>query len=591
MPVRRAGLLFSLCFSQVVWAASSTPEVIIDPGGVAPAALSSIYEAVDAITRLAEDQDLTEVSRLQRRAHDATLSALQTQGYYDAVVTLEVGELEDGQETWDIIIEPGIRTTVQKVMLDFSGQITQPEFELRVQDMRDRWLLNEDDVFLNSEWSKAKQELLIDVKSHAFYFARYDKTQAVVHAEEGKADLDVRVRSGPRVRLGKLFTSGLNRVPDSLITRYVRYEEGQVYDQAQLDDWQQALQSTSFFRGAFVTLDTESPYQEVREDGEVELPVSVRVTEAPAQRLSASLGVDSDHGPNIETVYRQNVIFNQPWWSESGLGLNKHRQRVFSDLYFPPTYGGYQSSVGVLYDREDINGVMNRRLGLGWKLKRDLRSKTGVEYNNEWGVLAAWDKTKIVGQDPYRIPSVIGTWNILRRDVNDIYDPRDGNLVNLGLGVGVNLDDKKPFYRASLRGQQWWSIGKQDVLTVRAEVGKVWSKATQVPTDFGYRTGGARSVRGYGYDKIGIRQGDAIIGAPTLAVASVEYIHYITSMYGVSAFVDVGDAAESFSAMKPYVGYGVGASVRTPAGPIYVDLAYGQTDKRLRLHFSLGIAF
>lgn len=133
MPVRRAGLLFSLCFSQVVWAASSTPEVVIDPGGVAPAALSSIYKAVDAITRLAEDQDLTEVSRLQRRAHDATLSALQTQGYYDAVVTLEVGELEDGQETWDIIIEPGIRTTVQKVMLDFSGQITQPEFEARVQ--------------------------------------------------------------------------------------------------------------------------------------------------------------------------------------------------------------------------------------------------------------------------------------------------------------------------------------------------------------------------------------------------------------------------------------------------------------------------
>jgi translocation and assembly module TamA len=39
------------------------------------------------------------------------------------------------------------------------------------------------------------------------------------------------------------------------------------------------------------------------------------------------------------------------------------------------------------------------------------------------------------------------------------------------------------------------------------------------------------------------------------------------------------------------LGYGVGLAVRTPAGPLYVDVAYGQRDKRLRLHFSLGIAF
>lgn len=76
-----------------------------------------------------------------------------------------------------------------------------------------------------------------------------------------------------------------------------------------------------------------------------------------------------------------------------------------------------------------------------------------------------------------------------------------------------------------------------------------------------------------------------------MAVASVEYIHYFTDMLGMSVFIDAGDAAERFKDFKTHLGYGVGAAVRTPAGPFYVDLAYGQRDKSIRLHFSLGIAF
>src|SRR5690625_3503413 len=68
------------------------PEVVIDPGGVGPDSIKAIYGAVEAITRLAEDQDLQEVSRLRRRAYDATLSALETEGYFDPVVTFEGGK-------------------------------------------------------------------------------------------------------------------------------------------------------------------------------------------------------------------------------------------------------------------------------------------------------------------------------------------------------------------------------------------------------------------------------------------------------------------------------------------------------------------
>src|SRR5690606_18114597 len=148
-----------------------------------------------------------------------------------------------------------------------------------------------------------------------------------------------------------------------------------------------------------------------------------------------------------------------------------------------------------------------------------------------------------------------------------------------------------PFYRASLRAQHWWRMGERDVLTVRGEVGKVWSRTDRLPADFGYRTGGARSVRGYRYLRPGRQVGDPVVGANALAVASVQYSHYFTDMLGMNVFMDVGDAAESFGKLKPAVGYGVGLAVRTPAGPFSVDLAYAQRDRKLRLHFSMGIAF
>jgi translocation and assembly module TamA len=538
---------------------AAKPEVIVDPGGVSPVVLQSINKAIEAITRLAEDQDGGEVSRLRRRARDATLSALETQGYYSPKVTLEVGEGPDG-ETWDIIIEPGDITHVDNVELNFSGQITRPEFESRVQTLKKDWPLSKGMPFINESWSKAKGEVLDNVSRKDFFFARLSKTQATVDAENAKADLDVEVESGPRVRMGKMTLIGLKRVPPKLIERYISYSPGDPYDQDKLDDWQQSLQSTSFFRGAFVTLDESPATRTVLPDGEVELPLRVQVSEGPARRFTTSLGVDSDNGVGVEGLYRQNVVFGQPVWIETGLGIDKNRQRAFFDVNLPPTRNGYKDSVGVLYNHSDIEGLDNTRFGLGWKRRQERQAagNSRVEYETQWGLVAAYDKTKISGAETFEVPTLVGTWQWLRRDVDKKYDPREGNLIDFGLGAGVTLDKGEPFYRSSLRMQKWWPVGQRDVLTVRGEVGKVWAKTLRIPQDFGYRTGGARSIRGYKYQSIGLDRGDAVIGAPALAVGSIEYTHYFTEQLGMNFFVDAGDAAPSFGQMNWAVGYGLG---------------------------------
>ncbi|WAI84974.1 MULTISPECIES: autotransporter assembly complex protein TamA [Achromobacter] len=613
-------------------ALAKRPEIIVDPGGVPPAALTAITEAVDAIARLAEDQDGGEINRLRRRARDATLAALATQGYFSPKVTLEAGT-DIGGETWDIGIVAGKRTTVSSVDLTFTGRITRPEYAQRVQKLRDDWQLKAGQPFINSDWNRAKSTLLDDVSTRDFMLARMTASQADIMADTATADLHVTIDSGPQVRMGELNTEGLKRVPNKLVERYVRYSVGAAYDQNRLDTWQQDLQSTAFFRGAFVSLETpgstQSQATDVKvdrarapgstelaaetpagdpsvsgavppppptfdSDGEVTLPVQVRVVEAPPKRFTGSIGLDDEAGVRVESLYRQNVVFGQPVTLETGFGVDRLRQRAYADFLLPPTERGYKDSIGVLADHSDIQGLEVTRYALGATRLQERKGAgdSRVEYETRWGLLLAQDHVKIDGGDEYTLPTLTATAEWLRRDVDNKYNPREGNLIAVGGGVGVTLDTGEPYTRARLRAQKWWPIGKLDVLTVRGEVGRVWSSSkVQVPDDFGFRTGGARSIRGYKYQSIGVQRDNAVVGAPTLVVGSIEYDHYFDERWGMGVFLDAGDAAESFGDMSLALGYGVGARVRTPAGPLSLDVAYGQRERDLRLHFSLGIAF
>lgn len=625
------------------------PEIVIDPGGVTPQSLQVITQAVNVIATQAEDQDGGEADRLRRRARDATQTALTTQGYFASEVTLEPDTDALG-ETWNISIKAGKRSTIAGVDLTFAGRITGDDYAERIAALRRAWLLPEGRPFINADWNKAKSELLNSVSSKDFLLARMTSSEAAVDPDAGEVRLRVDINSGPAVKMGELETTGLTRVPESLIGRYIRYRPGAAYDQDKLDTWQQDLQGTSFFRGAFVSLqrpggpdmspqageapdergnardaqqaaagpakdglsvggqDPTSPRGDARvaggrdgraaeavdPNGEITLPVRVRVVEAPPKRLSASIGVDDSAGVRLETQYRQNVVLGQPVTLETGVGLDRLRQRAYADIGLPPDQKGNKDSVGVLADRSDIEGLKVTRFALGATRLRERAAGDGsrVEYENRWGLLAAHDRIEIDGEKPYNLPTLTATAEWLRRDVNSKYDPREGNLISLGTGVGVTLDNGEPFTRLRARAQKWWPIGERDVLTTRAEVGKVWSAArVSVPDDFGFRTGGARSIRGYRYQSIGTKRGDATVGAPALAVASVEYDHYFDERFGVGVFVDAGDAAESFGDMKMAIGYGVGGRVRTPAGPLFLDVAWGQRERDLRLHFSLGLAF
>ena len=130
----------------------------------------------------------------------------------------------------------------------------------------------------------------------------------------------------------------------------------------------------------------------------------------------------------------------------------------------------------MLADRSDIQGLEVTRYALGaTRLQERKGAGDSRVVETRWGLLLAQDHVRIEDGDEYTLPSATATAEWLRRDVDSKYDPREGNLIAVGGGLGVVLNTGEPYTRARLRGQKWWPIGRRDVLTVRGEVGRIWA--------------------------------------------------------------------------------------------------------------------
>ncbi|MEO7852303.1 MAG: BamA/TamA family outer membrane protein, partial [Rubrivivax sp.] len=160
---------------------------------------------------------------------------------------------------------------------------------------------------------------------------------------------------------------------------------------------------------------------------------------------------------------------------------------------------------------------------------------------------------------------------------------------------GLSQNDSGPFARAYGRAVGFWPLGSDWFGSARLELGEVFvQQALTVPDTLLFRAGGDDSVRGYSYRSLGPLVGGSVVSGSKLFTASLQVEHPIFAsqpdlLYAL--FIDAGNAANSWAELKPVLGYGVGVHWRSPVGPLRIDLAYGQELKRLRLSFSVGIAF
>lgn len=516
---------------------------------------------------------------LMRRARKEIQEILATEGYFSP--TIERQALEGGRMR--VVVTPGRRTTISAVDLRFSGDLTRSEGErpARVAALRAAWGLPVGQPFRQADWDAAKQRLVDALATQEYAAAAIVDSHALVDPETASARLEVEMDSGPVFRFGPMQISGLVDYDATLIERYRPPEVGELYSQERLLRFQTALQNTSYFASVVVDIDRTTATPEAA-------PVIVHVTEAKPKRIGFGVGISSNTGYRVETSYRDARFMGAPWNLVSGVRLEQRRQLGYADIFLPPSPSGYLDSVGVLADHTDIAGLQTQRQSIGVIRtipRGNTENRLSLNYQQE--ILVPEGSVKSSRS------ALTANWSWTHRAVDNILDPRHGYVLNLQLGGASRaLLSDRSFVRVYGRYQHFFPVAERDVVILRAEGGiTVAASRDGVPQDFLFRTGGAQTVRGYAYQSLGVTEGNATVGGRYLAVTSAEYVHWFEGNWGVAAFIDAGNANDERQLFKMNLGYGVGPRWRSPAGPIAVDLAYGQSDHRVRLQFAVAIAF
>lgn len=542
--------------------------------------------------------DATTRATLLHRARGEIAELLATEGYFSPRIDL----FPEAADSLRIVVVPGLRTRVATVKIGFRGHLAGADAALdeRRAALRAGWTLPPGATFRSADWESAKQALLAAAAKTDYVAARLAASRAEVDPEGAAAHLELTLDSGPATRFGPLTVEGLKRYDRALVTGLAPFAPGEPYRRAALLDFQSRLQNTPWFHS--VAVETLPGADTGAERAAV--PVHVTLAEAPAKRIGLGAGVSTNTGARGEVNFRHHDFLGRAWDFGTGLRLEQKRQSLFTSLDLLPDTQGYRLGFGGRIEASDIEGLATMRQVLGATRSRTegrIETRLGLEWQRE--------ERRPDGARAETDHALTLDWHWIRRAVDNLLDPRRGNVVELRIGgASRRLLSDRDFLRSHLRVQQWWPVnwlGPRDMFSLRGELGYTAAGSRfGIPQDYLFRAGGAQSVRGHAYQSLGVREGSAVVGGRTLAVASAEYTHWLSTgagaagPWGIAAFVDAGNAADTFDELRtldPAVGIGAGVRWKSPAGPLAVDLARGLArDGRAaqwQLHFSLMVAF
>lgn len=524
--------------------------------------------------------DAEQLRLLVKRTPEQIRGLLATEGFYTPAVE---PSLEERGGAWiaRFNVAPGDTSKVSRVDIELSGAIGPDERAARLARMRERWPLKAGMVFRQAQWEESKRAVLQVLLTDTYPAATIASSEASVDPQTRTVSLRMTLDSGPAFSFGQMQVSGLKRYPRSIVERLNVLLPGTPYSQAKVLEFQSRLQDSRYFSSALVTADIDP----ARAD---DATVQVQLVEVASRKLGFGAGASTNTGLRGQVEYEDLNFMNRALRLSSLLKLENKTQLLSGNLEFPRAADGALDSLNALTERTDISGQTTRKLALGARRARaigDTETATGLQFVTE--------RQDIAGAPGDAQQALVPSYTWTRRKVDNMLYPSEGFLLSAQIGAAARvLASDQDFLRLYAKATHYRKVGKSGGLILRGELGSTLAKSRLgIPSNFLFRTGGDQSVRGYAYQSLGVKSGDAVVGGRYLALASAEYVQWLTPNWGAALFYDAGTATDSLRNLKPVHGYGIGARWRSPVGLLNLDLAYGQEVKRMRMHFSVGIFF
>jgi translocation and assembly module TamA len=526
--------------------------------------------------------DSEQFRQIAGKTPDSIRELLATEGYFSPQVT---SSLEEKQGQWQarFTVDPGLPVRVSGFDLKVTGAFADgsPENDARLQKIRAQLPLQPGMVFRQEDWENAKRTALTALLIQRYPTAAIASSLATVNPDTRQAELSVVLDSGPAFTFGGLQINGLKRYPRSIVERLNKIVPGSPYSQSSLLDFQAQLQNTPYFSTVLVSIKTDPA-------APTEAPVQVDLVEKPSRKIGLGLGASTNTGARGQIEYQNMDFLGRAWHLTSLLKLETKSKLLNGLIQVPRTPYGYLDSANIFTGRDDIEGVITTKYGVGAKRSRvtgKIETALETQYQTE--------KLNTAGIESIQQRALTLNYTWTRRSVDNALYPTRGLMFSAQIGGAAKaLLSSTDFVRSYAKLVYFYPLAKRSNLILRGELGAVTARSREgVPSDFMFRAGGDQSVRGYAYQSLGVNVNGAVLGGRYLGVGSADYVQWLSPRWGAAVFYDTGDAADDPQSFKLVHGYGTGLRWKSPVGPLNLDLAYGREARQVRLHFSVGFAF
>lgn len=427
-----------------------------------------------------------------------------------------------------------------------------------------------------------------------------NRTATAVHPDK-QLNVTIRMTPGPQAVFGEVYVEGTKRMDPEFVAYITGITEGEEFDPDELERARERLDRLGVF-----SLRKIEEAQFVTSNGL--LPLNVLVQEKKLRRLGVGATFSSIDGAGVEAFWLHRNLFGKAErlrveaefggvGGSNSLTVDEFDYKLGATFTKPGVFDPDVDLVFNIFGKHEFNETFQETSAGG---TLDFNYFYSKRITASAGILAKYGKFE----------DAFGTRKFFYGGFKGalLYDGRDNKLEPT---KGIYSEFKAlPFYEANfgsfasrfqIEARTYYSPNDgQTVLAARARAGSlVGSSIAETPPDLLFTTGGGGSVRGYGFNNIGVRNvsGD-VTGGRSLLEASLEVRRKFTETLGAVAFIDAGTVGEnSYDAFSGdlKVGVGIGLRYYTGLGAIRLDVAVplnpDDDDPSFGIYAGIGQAF
>jgi translocation and assembly module TamA len=550
----------------------------------------------DALSTLRQGENKpansAQIDRRIREDRDLLDSILRASGHYDAQVDAAVESVATGALRVRLTVIPGPLYRFESVTIDGlkattdKGAALGSLFGVETQDAIDA-----DDV-MGGQAAVERQ-----LKLSGYPFAKISEPEVTVDHDTRSGTLALKVETGGQRNFAAIRLSGDKLPFDAAhVGTIARFEKGEPYDQAKVEDLKRALIAT----GLAGSVDVAPVPGEAPDAADI----AVTLEPAPLRTIAGEAGYGTGEGFRVEARWTHRNLF-PPEGAVTARGVIGTREQLAALSLRRSNFRkrDHVLSAQIAASHLNRNAFDARTISVSTALER----QSTIIWQKRWtwsagGEVLASDERDVTAAGFFQrqtyliaaLPLFVGYDRS-----NDLLDPTRGFRLSARVSPEASLRQGKNFYlRTQIDATAYIPASSRIVIAGRLRLGSLaGAKTTNIAPSRRFYSGGGGSVRGYGYQEIGPRDlfNDPLGGRSLAEFALEARIRF--GNFGVVPFVDAGNIYA-----KPYpdfskfrYGAGIGLRYHSSFGPIRIDVGTPlnpqKGDTPVTVFVSLGQAF